>query len=315
MKKLIFILIILFSFISINEISAQVYSLTNDKSSAKIDNTDGVIKFRNNRAIQGMPDTIGGRVEFLDNSMSNYQVIPNVTYFQLYILGQTQSIVDSLWNASSTKPLVVRDTLKIDNKAYVRLDTAGIDTKSTVINTARVVGKNDLKLAGDANSQDVVGNGEFHNLNLDNVRGADVREGGGFRVTKKLELTRGELRNDTANNFTMSDSSLIVRHVGASLQHEPVFERSVSVKYVGTGSLVAGGEIPTDSSVLQTLLVQNTGGVTLTKNTTVNDSLFIGSNIYTEPGNDTVPKYILTLASEKNPVFDAVYAEIGRAHV
>ena len=77
-----------------------MYSLTNDKSSAKIDNTDGVIKFRNNRAIQGMPDTIGGRVEFLDNSMSNYQVIPNVTYFQLYIFGQTQSIVDYLWNAS-----------------------------------------------------------------------------------------------------------------------------------------------------------------------------------------------------------------------
>ncbi len=173
-----------------------------------------------------------------------------------------------------------------------------------------MVGKRDVKMNGDA-AQTVTGDkGEFHNLNLDNWWGADVVEGGGFLVSRKLELTQGEFRNSADNNFTIADSSKIIRHTGASLAHEPVFEDRVDVYYVGDGMMVSGPELPSDPGSLQLLSVNNDGGIRLDRNVTVNDSLYVGAPINGyDP--DTDESFTITYIPRKNPEFSNTrYAEV-----
>jgi hypothetical protein len=309
MKKIAYIIFL--TIIPSLSLFSQAQVFYNNKASGKIDNEDtGVIRFLNNGSISGMPDTIGGLVEFVDDVNYHKQKIPNVTYNKLTIKGSTQSFVDTIKVNNFLPPLRTRDSLWVYNNALIFVDSNEVHAKGTVINTARVVGKRDLVLKGDS-AQTVEGDkGEFRNLNLDNWWGADVVEGGGFLVSRKLELTQGELRNSADNNFTIADSSKIIRHTGASLAHEPEFEDRVDVYYVGDGMMVSGPELPSDPGSLQLLSVNNDGGIRLDRNVTVNDSLYVGAPINGyDP--DTDESFTLTYIPRKNPGFSNTrYAEV-----
>lgn len=298
--------IIILIFLSASEIFSQ--GITFDNTGGKIKNI-GTLRIKAGQ-VKSLPDTIDGRVEFTAFNRSFKQLIPNITYNQLVISGAAYKYVDTVRKISgSTVPLTTRDSLLIIDTARFFLVDERVYAKSAVNNTgsSQLFGDRELRMVGD-NSQDIWGEGNFPVLNIDNQNGVDIIRGGGFRINKRLELTKGELRNTNDNNFIMMDSSLIVRNVGASVANSPVFAGKVSVRYVGNGNIMSGPEIPDDSLALLNLYVENSGGLTLTKNVTVNDTLFLASNIYTEP--DDLNRFVLTHASPMNPIFASFNAEI-----
>lgn len=298
--------IIILIILSASEIFSQ--GITFDNTGGKIKNV-GTLRIKAGQ-VKNLPDTIDGRVEFTAFNRSFKQLIPNITYNQLVISGAAYKYVDTVRKVSgSTVPLTTRDSLLIIDTARFFLIDERVYAKSAVNNTgsSQLFGDRELRMVGD-NSQDIWGEGNFPILNIDNQSGVDIIRGGGFRIDKRLELTRGELRNTNDNNFIMMDSSLIVRNVSASIANSPVFAGKVSVRYVGNGNVMSGPEIPDDSSTLLNLYVENSGGLTLTKNVTVNDTLFLSSTIYTEP--DDINRFVLTHASPMNPIFASFNAEI-----
>ena len=289
------------------EIFAQgAYSLDNTGGTLK---NNGTIKLYTGQ-VKALPDTIGGRFEFLEKRDGNSQSVPTIVFKQLVLKYIAKKFVDAIPLSNGNQiPLTTTDSLIVTDSVPFEADREGVDAKASVVNTSRITGSKDVRMNGDLSPQDIEGAGHFANLNIDNPNGVDIIRNGGFRINHKLELTQGELRNNTDSNFTMADSSWIIRHVGASLKNEPIFENHISVKYTGIGSVdTITGEIPSDTTKLLNLFVESTRGVTLTKNVVVNDTLYLKSPIRTEP--DTSRKFVLTLTTLKDPVFDGADAEI-----
>lgn len=271
---------------------------------AKIENNGGVIIVEGNAEID--QDTLKGRVEYTRDRNDMVQGVPQLTYFDVHFSGQSEKIlepnvsrsfvaVDTLRSASGTE-ISVRDEYEIIAKGRVQHDG--------VINPARLTGK--VVMDG-TRSQLVHGTGEFKQLELDNASGADVIDGGGFKVFTSLELTRGELRNTTTNNFSLGDSALVIRSTQGSIAVDPSFGRNVSVRYIGDGKIASGPELPSDNTVLQNLYVENSEGLTLMKSVTVNDTLYMGATIDAEAGGQGI---VLTHSSEDNPLYADTDAEV-----
>ncbi len=304
------LLISLILIISASAVDSQVL-LRNDKKNAKIVN-NGTFRVLKTGSIVGMPDTIGGRVEFISDERTMTQAVPNSTYNQLLITGSTKKYIDSAWNHKTFNPLRTRDSLIVDGETEFNLDSVEVHAQGPIANEARIKGRNDLRAINEVNSQTIQGKGLIRRLNIDNPQGVDVVKGGGFKITGKLELTRGELRNDADNNFHIEDSVRIIRHTGASLANDPEFDgRDIAVEYVGGGSLSTGPELPNDSTLLASLYNKTSGGVYLTKSVTVNDSLLLVSDITTSPNSTTFnDDIVLTYTNDKSPIFTNHEAEI-----
>lgn len=314
MKRLInisLIIIINLAFLTLQSgLIAQDTLMVNDKQRGKIVN-NGVFRVVTSGSLYGMPDTIGGKVEFIADNPSHIQIVPNITYTKLLLTGRARKVVDSVWNSAPFNPLATLDSLVVDSAlTELMVNKVELRAKSSVKNNSKIKGYKDVRLYGDV-SQSVEGEGRFSMLNVDNAEWVDVVNGGGFHVATKLELTRGELRNTPENNFTMADSSLIVRHPEGSLAMAPEFENSVNVRYVGGDTIVIGAEIPEDSTKLYDLFVENQGGLTLNRSITVNDSLFLTDVIRTEEDTtDPSKMHVLNYTSWKDPVFAHKNAEI-----
>ena len=276
------------------------YSL--DNSGGKINNK-GTIRVKAGQ-VNALPDTIGGRVEFLQHGSSSQQSIPNIVYFQLVLANQAKKIIRDDKDANNNvKSLVVRDSLIVSDSTdfttrWIGLNSEDVHAKASVTNTAKFSGKKDMVLSGTDKAQDLLGNGSFSRLRIENKFGVNV-VGGGFTVEEKLTLKEGELRNNAENNFSMLDSSLVVRHVGSSLTYEPLLEKQITVQYTGDGSLTTGAEIPKDKNALKNLHVNVTENLTLDRNVSVMDTLEVGAGIIAI--DDT-----LTLQGALNPLFTSV---------
>ncbi len=303
-------MIIFLSAASVQSARSQYVIFKNEKQQAKIKN-NGTLRIRSHGAVHGMPDTIGGRVEFTSDKKFNRQIVPNSTYYQLLIYGQTRRYVDTAEiEAKIYNPLTALDSL-IFKKTEVVVDSIEVHAKASVKNEEKsdVEGKKDVRLNREVSSQTLEGNGDFSRINIDNPHGVDIINGGGFSVNNKLELTRGELRNSDTDNFNLADSIRIIRHVGASLAYDPTFEGDkVSVHYVGAGKLTSGPETPyqTDSTGLRNLYVSTTEGIDMGRDVTVNDTLYLASRVNTEESGT----FTLTYTDTKDPIFDHKDAEI-----
>lgn len=310
MKKIaLYIAIMILPFAA--EFAMGQYSL--DNTGGKINNA-GTIRVKGGQ-VKALPDTIGGRVEFLQKNASSQQVIPNIVYNQLVLGNDAKKIVlDEKDKNNKVKPLVVRDSLIVNNGAdfttrWIGWSPEDIQAKGHLDNTAKYSGPKQIVMSGDTASQDLLGNGRFSNLKIDNPFGVNVI-GGGFTIDSTLTLSRGELRNGANNNFQLADSIQIVRYADGSLSTTPNFEGRANVTYTGGGGTIAtSGEIPNEADKLQDLRVENSGGIVLTKDVQVNKSLYVGSRINTE--FDDVRRYVMTYTPALNPNFsESPYAEI-----
>lgn len=279
-------------------------------STGKIENL-GTIKVKSGQ-VQLKQDTIDGRVELLQNAPTVYYEVPNMVYNQLVIKNQGKKFVSDTKkdNFGSIRNIVVRDSMIFRNDAllttyYIGTKPEDVIAQATVVNdSSQYIAHRDLVMRNNTKPQDIIANGKFSRLNIDNPLGVNVKSGG-FEITSKLTLTSGELRNSDANNFTMKDSTEIERHVGATLAYEPRFENSVNVTYVGKGSLTTSGEIPSNKNVLKNLRVHNTDSLVLTRNVSVNDTLEMRAKILALA--DT-----LIYRNRINPIFlDTTHSEIS----
>jgi len=71
--------------------------------------------------------------------------------------------------------------------------------RSAVVNMdSKYTGPKDLILQNETQEQDLIANGKFSRLNIDNPYGVNVLSGG-FEVEEKLTLSRGDFRNSKVN--------------------------------------------------------------------------------------------------------------------
>jgi hypothetical protein len=272
---------------------------TLDNTGGKINNM-GTIRVKNGQT-KALPDTIGGRMEFLQKSDLSQQVIPNIVYNQL-VIGNTalKLISDERKDGTAARSLTVRDSLILRDTAdftnrWIGLNSEEVRAKSTVKNNAKYSSSKDMVLIGEDKAQDLLGEGSFSRLRVENKFGVDVR-GGGFRVEEQLTLKQGELRNSATENFTLADTSRIIRYVGSSIAYEPNLEKQISVHYEGTGDITTGAEIPKNENALKNMYVNVGGKLSLDRNVSVVDTLFVGAIV--QAIDDT-----LTLQGGLNPTF------------
>ncbi len=287
-------------------------------------------KFNNDRGIfrvlgggvKNFHDTIGGKVEFNNSKQIEFS-IPNSVYSKLFIIGPIRKNIRYRMGHENND-IVVRDSLYIrDSVNYTnvnfQLQDIELDAKGNVVSDANMTGNRYVKLTRQDSIQSLESrDGSFDNLKINNPNGIDLVPGSKFTVRKYLELESGEIRNNDSSNFAMGDSAVIIRHPTGALKIPPMFAKNVSVYYVGDTSLsiLSGPEIPKDPTVLQTLKVENDGGLYLDTTITANDTIYIVSFINTDKtdqdGNLIDSTLILISTSGRNPIFDqgSPYAEV-----
>jgi adhesin HecA-like repeat protein len=273
-----------------------------DNSGGKLKN-NGTIRVKAGQ-VKNLPSVIDGRVEFSATCPNFVQEVPNIQYNQLVMQGAGLKVVkDYLPNS----PLIVNDSLLIQSEARVEINSLDIYTKKTLLNTAIAYGIREIRLNG-SERQTILGAGKYDRLNVDNPAGVAV-QGGGFTIEKKLTMTNGKINNDQNNNFSLADSVEIERYAESELAYSPDFKGAASVTYSGSKIITSGYEIPVDSTKLLDLTVNNSGGIVLNKNITVNRYLNVSDRILTEP--DALRRFILTYTPAFNPNFsNSPFAEI-----
>ena len=83
-----------------------------------------------------------------------------------------------------------------------------------------------------------------------------------------------------ADKITLANGATIVRTLGA-LNAAPLYSGTYNVIYNGSTSQTADFELPTSSSVLNNLTINNAAGITLGANTTVNGALSLTAGVVT----------------------------------
>ncbi|MFZ4590367.1 MAG: T9SS type A sorting domain-containing protein [Ignavibacteria bacterium] len=95
-------------------------------------------------------------------------------------------------------------------------------------------------------------------------------------VNGNLYLLQGQFVNGA--RLTLGNGTVINRSDG-TLSAAPTFSTSVHLIYSGTNPITTGPENPVSSTVLYNLTINNTGGITLDKNTTINRILTLTNGI------------------------------------
>jgi hypothetical protein len=265
--------------------------------------------------VNGLPDTLGGKVEFIADVENTRQTVPNIVYNKLVFKGKTIKEVqeDPLYPANN--PLVTKDTFLVENDEFVLVTKYDVHAKGYTHNISEIRGDEEIILNREQSSQELSGDGRFSRLAIDNIFGVDVVNGGGFTVTENLRLQRGQLRNSEENNFVIADSVDIQRTTSASLAYAPQFEGTVDIEYTGTGNLTTGPEVPDEKTSLRTLVVKNSDSLKLGGNVFVNDSLYVGTHIHTQARGDSIASDTLSLPADKDPVFRRVTPDSSLAEI
>lgn len=118
----------------------------------------------------------------------------------------------------------------------------------------------------------------FQNLTITNSAGVSI--GGLSRtVNGTLTLTLGTFSN--GSTLTLGNGATIIR-TGGTLNSAPTFGSSVNVTYNQYGSSIStGNELPSSSSVLYNLTINNSNGVSLSASRSVNGVLTLTSGLLT----------------------------------
>jgi len=140
----------------------------------------------------------------------------------------------------------------------------------------------------------------FANLELNDADGFALT--GIPNVTGTLSLTNGVLNNST-NNMTLSDNVQINRAAG-SFSAAPVFGTTVNVNYNDVALTTTGFELPTSTTVLKNLTINNAGGVTLNAPATVNGVFTLTNGVLTtSTANKLVLADVATTAGGSNTCY------------
>ena len=114
----------------------------------------------------------------------------------------------------------------------------------------------------------------YNNLTINNPAGVTAPDLSGqtASIASTLSLKSGSFTLNTGNGVTLANGATIDRSNG-SISAAPAFGTSVNVRYTGTSNTTTGPEIPTSTSVLNNLTINDAAGVTLGTNAQVNGTL------------------------------------------
>ena len=130
-------------------------------------------------------------------------------------------------------------------------------------------------------------------LTVTNASGVSL---GAATTVTNLTLTSGQLNLNSKTLTLPNGANVVVNNTSGgtagSLSGAPSFGTSVNLTYTGTGAISTGPEIPSTTTVLNNLTINNSAGVTLGTSATVNGSLTLTSGNLTSTSSQ-----LLTLAS------------------
>lgn len=283
----------------------------NSVPGGRIENRTGLLIANDDAVIR--QDTILGRVEYIKNTTGQTQLIPQIVHSVVYFSGVSGKSLDT----SYQRNFVSLDTLRSTQEADIMIDknypVIALDRVIHQGSVNRNIGVAEVILRG-SRVQQISGRGSYRCLQLDNPNGATVIDSGGNTISDALFLRRGTLNNSNANNIRMLENSTIVRNDAGAIAEYAQYNRRYSVQYVGVRAMTTDREIPQDSTGLKSLYALNDGGITMTRNIQVNDSLFVGSNVTTSQirtDSDTNARHTLTFTSESlDPVYGTAKSEV-----
>lgn len=112
-----------------------------------------------NGSTAGLPDTIGGRVEFLQKGSYGQQAVPNIVYHQLVVGNAAEKIIQSGDNHLTVRDsLIVADTADFTT-AWIGSSPNDVIALGHVSNTAKYTGPKKIIVAGSTAPQNLLGNG------------------------------------------------------------------------------------------------------------------------------------------------------------
>ncbi len=136
--------------------------------------------------------------------------------------------------------------------------------------------------AGGAAAQTIAGAGakNFNNLVINNAAGVTLSTAASIGGTGTLFLTSGNFANGA--NLTLGNGATISRS-GGTLGAAPTFTTSANVIYTAPSppaAITTGVELPTSTTVLNNLTINNPSNVNLNANATVNGTLTLTSGAF-----------------------------------
>ena len=144
----------------------------------------------------------------------------------------------------------------------------------------------------------------WNNVEIDNASGVTLSYSHsypgatrypGATINGTLTLTKGTFTNHsrypTGDTVTimLGDSAKIVRS-GGSLSQAPIFGTSIDVEYTGSSGITTSYELPSSTTVLNNLTINNSAGITLDTDKTVNGTLTITSGTLADNGFTLIVK-------------------------
>ena len=137
----------------------------------------------------------------------------------------------------------------------------------------------------------------FGNVTVNNAAGVTLNTAATVNFT--LTLANGALNNGA--NLTLANSASIVRNnngaPGGSLGSAPTFGATANLTYTGNVAITTGPEIPVSSTVLSNLTINNSAGVNLNSNATVNGTLTLQSGPFAVGTNTLTMNSAIALTS------------------
>ena len=120
------------------------------------------------------------------------------------------------------------------------------------------------------------------NLIIDNPLGVILHANRTLRTSGVNTITlRNGIFNNSSSNVTMATGSTIVRS-GGSFQATPLFPLSVNLLYEQTSAIITSSlEVPTTTSILSNLTINNTNGVAFDRDATINGTLTLTNGVLT----------------------------------
>jgi hypothetical protein len=198
------------------------------------------------------------------NSTSGFAQF-NVEAGAMLKVGNADGFVNTAYNNSSTKEGAIRMN---GTKSYSTSANYGYES-----DVAQVTG-NGLPAT-------------VNNLTINNSHASGVNLTNNVTVSNTLGLSNGQL-NLNSNTLTLANNANIISS-GGSLSGAPTFGTSVNVTYnQHTGAITTGHEIPTSTTVLNNITVNNTNGVNLNANATVNGNLTVNNSGLLNLGANTL---------------------------
>jgi hypothetical protein len=211
------------------------------------------------------------------------KLAPSARCYLAIYAGSTLDMGTKTFNDSSG---IATDTLLLDNSATIKVGgtTGGLAGSNfpSGFGKYRILSNSTINFNSTAGAQTQSINGTLFNVVINNPSGVTLA--GVTTINTSLTLLNGVYT--IGSNLTLAGGATINRDIG-SLSAAPTFGATINVTYTGTTGVTTDNELPVSTSVLNNLIINKSGGVSLIANNTVNGTLtFTSGNLST--GSNTL---------------------------